>query len=104
MRRKIVPIVFVLLAFVLAWAQSRTATNAQSAANAQSADPQIVRYHATIDTVKYVYGAAPAGAQLKPGNILEANSLPSFGDALQKPGHSVALVKGENPLNRALFI
>src|SRR5258708_39621714 len=104
MRRKIVPIVFVLLSFVLACAQSRTATNAQSAANAHSADPQIVRYHATIDTVKYVYGAAPAVARLKPGNILEANSLDCFGNALQKPGSWLAVVKGDSPLTGRFFI
>ena len=104
MRRKIVPIVFVLLAFVLAWAQSRTATNAQSAANAKSADPQIVRYHATIDNVKYVYGVAQPVARLKPGNILEANSLDCFGNALQKPGDSFSLVKGDNPLTGPFFI
>jgi len=59
---------------------------------------EVVQYHATIDTVKYLFGAAPPVARLRPGNILDANSLDCFGNALQKPGDSFALVKGDNPL------
>ena len=64
----------------------------------------VVRYHATIDTVKYVYGVAPPVARLRPGNILEANSLDCFGNALQKPGDSFSLVKGDNPLTGPFFV
>jgi len=67
-------------------------------------NPGVVRYHATIDTVKYVYGVAPPVARLRPGNILEANSLDCFGNALQKPGDSFSLVKGDNPLTGPFFI
>jgi len=67
-------------------------------------DDQVVRYHATIDNVKYVYGVAPPVANLKPGNILEANSLDCFGNALQKPGDSFSLVKGDNPLTGPFII
>ncbi len=66
--------------------------------------PEIVQYHATIDTVKYVFGVAPPVARLKPGSILEANSLDCFGNALQKPGDSFALVKGDNPLTGPFYI
>ena len=65
MRGKIV-LGVILLTSVIARSQS------QASANLQAADPQIVRYKATIDTVKYVYGVAPPVAKLKPGNILEA--------------------------------
>jgi amidase len=98
MRRTIFGVVFILLACVA------TRTESQTAANAQSADPQIVRYKATIDTVKYVYGAALPVAHLRPGNILEANSLDCFGNALQKPGDSFSLVRGDNPLTGPFFI
>jgi amidase len=63
-----------------------------------SPGPEVVRYHATIENVKYTYCTAPPVARLKPGNILEANSLDCFGNALQKPGDSFSLVKGDNPL------
>jgi amidase len=65
---------------------------------------EVVHYHATIDTVKYVYGVAPAVAHLRPGNILEANSLDCFGNAIKKPGDTLALVKGDNPLTGPFFI
>lgn len=66
--------------------------------------PEVVQYHATIDNVKYVYGVAPPVARLRPGNILEANSLDCFGNAIKKPGDTQALVKGDNPLSGPFFI
>jgi len=66
--------------------------------------PGVVQYHATIDNVKYVYGVAPAVARLRPGDILEANSLDCFGNAIKKPGDTQALVKGDNPLTGPFFI
>src|SRR5438046_7336209 len=72
---------------------------------AQSGEPQTVRYHATIDDVKYTYNStAAAVAHLKPGNILDANSLDCFGNAIKKPGDTLALVKGDNPLTGPFFI
>jgi amidase len=67
-------------------------------------NPDVVQYHATIDTVKYVYCVAPPVARLKSGNILEANSLDCFGNAIKKPGDTQALVKGDNPLTGPFFI
>ncbi|HVS87400.1 MAG TPA: acetamidase/formamidase family protein [Candidatus Acidoferrum sp.] len=66
--------------------------------------PEVVHYHATIDAVKYVYGVAPPVARLHPGNILEANSLDCFGNAIKKPGDTLALTKGDNPLTGPFFI
>jgi acetamidase/formamidase len=75
---------------------------AQSSPAAGKAD--VVQYHATIDNVKYVFGVASPVAHLRPGNILEANSLDCFGNALQKPGDSFSLVKGDNPLTGPFYI
>jgi acetamidase/formamidase len=72
--------------------------------NPPSAKDDVVRYKATIDNVKYVFGVAPPVATVKPGNILEANSLDCFGNALQKPGDSFSLVKGDNPLTGPFYI
>ena len=66
--------------------------------------PEVVSYHATSDNVKYVFGVAPPVARFKPGNILDANSLDCFGNALQKPGDSFSLVKGDNPLTGPFYI
>src|SRR5215472_2574190 len=68
------------------------------------AKPEVVQYHATIDNVKYVFGVAPPVAHFKPGNVLEANSLDCFGNALQKPGDSMSLVKGDNPLTGPFYV
>ena len=65
---------------------------------------EVVNYRATIDNVKYVFSVAPPVAHLKPGNILDANSLDCFGNALQKPGDTFALVKGDNPLTGPFYI
>ncbi len=71
---------------------------------AQDANAQVVRYRATIDNVKYVYATAPPVAHLHLGNILEANSLDCFGNAIKKPGDTLALTKGDNPLTGPFFI
>ncbi len=65
---------------------------------------EVVQYRATIDTVKYVYGVAPPVARLRPGNILEANALDCFGNAIKKPGDTLSLSKGDNPLTGPFFI
>jgi amidase len=72
--------------------------------SAAPAKTESVEYHATIDNVKYVFGVAPPVAHLKAGNILEANSLDCFGNALQKPGDSMSLVKGDNPLTGPFYV
>jgi acetamidase/formamidase len=76
---------------------------AQSSAQPGSGK-DVVLFRGTIDNVKYVFGVAPPVAHVKLGNILEANSLDCFGNALQKPGDSMSLVKGDNPLTGPFFI
>jgi amidase len=78
--------------------------SAGAQAPAAPSTPEVVKYQATIDNVKYVFGVAPPVARLKPGNILEANSLDCFGNVLQKPGDSFSLIKGDNPLTGPFFI
>jgi amidase len=75
-----------------------------ASSQAQSPDPQTVSYHATIDNVKYVYATAPPVAHLKPSNILDANSLDCFGNAIKKPGDTMAMIKGDNPLTGPFYI
>lgn len=70
----------------------------------QTPDANVVKFRATLENVKYVYGVAPPVARLKPGNILEANSLDCFGNAIQKPGDKLSLVAGDNPLTGPFFV
>ena len=42
-------------------------------------------YEASIDTVKYLFGPATPVARVKPGQIIEANTLDAFGNVLRNP-------------------
>lgn len=70
----------------------------------QESAPAVVRFKGAIDNVKYVFGVAPPVARLRPGSILEANSLDCFGNGIQKPGDTTAMAKGDNPLTGPFFI
>jgi len=94
MRRRLVPAIFALLSAVSSSAQSPPATGSG----------EVVKFQATIDNVKYVYGVAPPVKHLKPGNILESNSLDCFGNAIQKPGDKLSLARGDNPLTGPFFV
>jgi acetamidase/formamidase len=72
-----------------------------SALNAQTAN---LKYQATIKDVKYVYAVAEPVGRLKSGDILETNTLDAFGNAIQKPGDQLSLVKGDNPLTGPFYI
>ena len=66
--------------------------------------PQIAKYHATINDVNNVYGAAEPVARLRSGDVLETNTLDAFGDAIQKPGDTLSMVTGDNPLTGPFFV
>src|SRR5260370_28789718 len=70
----------------------------------QDADKQVVHYKGTIDNVEYGFGVAAPVARLRPGNILDANSLDCFGNGIQKTGDTTAMAKGDNPLTGPFFI
>ncbi len=65
---------------------------------------RLVKYHATIHDVKYVYGVASPVARLRSGDMLETNTLDAFGNVLQGPGDTLAMVKGDNPLTGPFYI
>jgi amidase len=73
-------------------------------ASAQNQTPHVVKYHVTMDAVKYVYGDAPPVARVAPGDILETDTVDAFGNAIRKPGDTLALVKGDNPLTGPFYI
>jgi amidase len=72
------------------------------AASAQT--PNVVKYHATSNDVKYVYGAASPVAHVKPGGVIETNALDAFGNVLKKPGDTQSMVKGDNPLTGPFYV
>lgn len=68
------------------------------------AQGHVVQYHPGPNDLKYVFATAPAVAHLKPGDTLETNTVDCFGNAIQKPGDTLAKVKGDNPLTGPFFI
>jgi amidase len=72
------------------------------AAIAQTASA--VKYHAATNDVKYVYGTAAPVAHVKPGEIIETNTLDAFGNVLKKPGDRLSMVKGDNPLTGPFYV
>src|SRR2546428_4567155 len=65
-----------------------------SNAQAQTTAGKIVKYHATINDVKYVYGAAEPAAPPKNGGIPQTKNPDAVGNDTPKPGHNPPLVKG----------
>jgi len=59
---------------------------------------QVVRYEPHESDLKYVYATAPPVATLQPGDTLETRTVDAFGGVIQKPGDTLAKVKGDNPL------
>jgi amidase len=64
----------------------------------------VVRYQATIDNVKYLFATAEPVARLKSGDILDTNTLDCFGNALKKPGDTLEMAKGDNPLAGPFYV
>ena len=99
MRIRPLTIAVVILAAAMALP---VAAFAQAAAGSESG--RVVKYRGTIDNVKYVYGTMPPVEHMRPGDILETNTLDALGDAVQKPGDTLSLVKGDNPLTGPFYI
>jgi acetamidase/formamidase len=59
---------------------------------------QTVRYEPAAADLKFVYATAPPVATLKPGDILETKTFDAFGNVIKKPGDTMSMVKGDNPL------
>ena len=71
---------------------------------AQAQTSNVVKYHADINNVKYLYATAEPVARLRPGDILDTNTLDCFGNALKKPGDTLSMVKGDNPLTGPFYV
>ena len=69
-----------------------------------SSAQNVVHYRVTMKDVKYVYGATEPVARLKSGDVLETNTVDAFGNAIQKPGDTLNLVKGDNPLTGPFYV
>ena len=59
---------------------------------------RVVRYTPSETDLKFVYATVPPVATLNPGDTLETNTFDAFGNVIRKPGDTMAMVKGDNPL------
>jgi amidase len=64
----------------------------------------VVHYTTTDANVKYLFATAEPVAHLKPGDILDTNTLDCFGNALKKPGDTPSMAKGDNPLAGPFYV
>ena len=78
---------------------------ALACAQNQGEQGKVVRYSPKPGDLKYTYAASYAPvARLKPGNILETNTADCFGNAIKKPGDTLSMAKGDNPLTGPFYI
>jgi amidase len=64
----------------------------------------VVRYEPKEADLKYVFGVAKPVATVKSGDIIDTKTFDCFGNVVQKPGDTLAKVKGDNPLTGPFFI
>src|SRR5579859_3341121 len=76
------------------------------AASGQSTEEgKVVRYEVKATELKYTYAASYTPvANLKSGNILETKTVDCFGNAIKKPGDTLSMAPGDNPLTGPFFI
>ena len=79
--------------------------SAVACAQSITSEPRVVHYQLKPSELKYTYAASYAPvARLKSGDILETNTVDCFGNAIQKPGDTLSMAKGDNPLTGPFFI
>ncbi|HKW74301.1 MAG TPA: acetamidase/formamidase family protein [Terriglobales bacterium] len=74
------------------------------AQNAQE-EGKVVRYQLNPAELKYTYSASyKPVARLWSGNILETNTVDCFGNAIKKPGDTLSMAPGDNPLTGPFYV
>jgi len=64
----------------------------------------VVHYTTTNDNVKYLFATAEPVLRVKSGDILDTNTLDCFGNAIRKPGDTLSMAKGDNPLAGPFYV
>jgi len=64
----------------------------------------LVHYTTTVDNVKYLFATAEPVARLKSGDILDTNTLDCFGNTIRKPGDTLSMATGDNPLAGPFYV
>ncbi len=64
----------------------------------------VVHYTTTNTNVKYLFATAEPVLHLKPGDVLDTNTLDCFGNGIKKPGDTLSMAKGDNPLAGPFYV
>jgi len=64
----------------------------------------VVHYTATNGNVKYLFATSAPVLRLNSGDILDTNTLDCFGNGLKKPGDTLSMAKGDNPLAGPFYV
>jgi len=64
----------------------------------------VVRYEPKESDLKYLFGVAKPVATVKPGDIIDTNTFDCFVNKIRKPGDTLAMVPGDNPLTGPFYI
>jgi len=64
----------------------------------------VVRYEPKESDLKYVFGVAKPVATVKPGDIIDTKTFDCFVNKIRKPGDTLAMVPGDNPLTGPFYI
>src|SRR5258708_6199771 len=64
----------------------------------------VVHYSTTTANVKYLFATAEPVLRMKPGDILDTNTLDCFGNGLKKPGDTLSMATGDNPLAGPFYV
>ena len=64
----------------------------------------VVRYEPKESDLKYLFGVAKPVATVKPGDIIDTKTFDCFVNKIRKPGDTLAMVPGDNPLTGPFYI
>jgi amidase len=64
----------------------------------------VMHYTTTTANVKYLFATAEPVLRLKSGDILDTNTLDCFGNGLKKPGDTLSMATGDNPLAGPFYV
>jgi acetamidase/formamidase len=64
----------------------------------------VVRYEPKESDLKYVFGAAEPVARVKPGDVIDTKTFDCFVNKIRKPGDTLAMVPGDNPLTGPFYV
>jgi amidase len=79
--------------------------SAAALAQSTAEQPRVVHYQAKPGELKYTFASSYAPvARLKSGDILETNTVDCFGNAIKKPGDTLSMAPGDNPLTGPFYI